>query len=675
MQIAPGITATARSVGGGMFAWGAVLFTAVVLFAAAGVQASSIALTGGEEIVCAVNQDSGSISLWHWKSDGRVQEVAVGEEPRSVVVSPDNKYAFVTTQRSQTLAIVDLKTASCIAQIPLGGQPVDVVLSNDGRLAFVTQFSGDYIDGRYAPGAIAVVNIRRRRVVSRIAVAARPFAIAKSADGQSLYVTHFFQIAGRGVVSEIDAQRRQVRREFVLAEDMEISSGRGGVFNALAAIALHPNGRRAIVAGMHANVHRGLTQSGRPLSHKTTVQAAIRLLDLESGRELEATRIVSSFSGQAVAAPSAVAFIGDTGYFIDVYFASHDMKVLKYNERGMVAERSLLELPAGPTGIVLAADHKTAFVNCRWSRSLVQVSLADIRQPRILKEIRLTEEPWRADRVAGAKVFHNTRDSRMTPNRWLSCGTCHLDGGLLSDHLVWEFSEQQKPTSPHMANPKSLAVTDFSGPPLLIQGNYQTVQEEDKFIRSFLGGTGFAKQSNPAALRQSPPDSASPDSALHESPELNALAAFVLSLRPRPNPHLDESGLPRDEIRASAARGGALFHSARVGCRRCHRGPHWTRSGSEHPARLFDVGTGIKADVPSLQNVWISAPYLHDGRAPTLRDVVTTYNPHDRHGVTQHLTDNEIDDLVHFLLAPYHAPRNTTEVDSIPEIPKETFSK
>jgi len=177
--------------------------------------------------------------------------------------------------------------------------------------------------------------------------------------------------------------------------------------------------------------------------------------------------------GRAVAVPVALAFLGDAEHFVDIYFASHDMKVLRYNERGMVAEGSLLELPDGPTGVVLTLDGKTAFVKCRWARSVAQVSLADIRTPKIVREVQVTAEPWDAQRIHGARVFHNTRDTRdarMTPNRWLSCGICHLDGGLLSDGLVWEFTEAQEPDSVRKPNTKSLALASWSLPPLFISG-------------------------------------------------------------------------------------------------------------------------------------------------------------------------------------------------------------
>ncbi len=66
---------------------------------------------------------------------------------------------------------------------------------------------------------------------------------------------------------------------------------------------------------------------------------------------------------------------------------------------------------------------------------------------------------------------------------------------------------------------------------------------------------------------------------------------------------------------------------------------------------------GPKYDTPTLLAVYRTGPYLHDGRAKTLRDVLTTCNPQDRHGKTSHLSPNEIDDVVAFLKSlPYDAP-------------------
>ncbi len=69
--------------------------------------------------------------------------------------------------------------------------------------------------------------------------------------------------------------------------------------------------------------------------------------------------------------------------------------------------------------------------------------------------------------------------------------------------------------------------------------------------------------------------------------------------------------------------------------------------GTAHPA---DVGPYDPIyDTPTLHELWRSGPYLHDGSAATLRDVLTTQNTSDLHGVTAHLTTDQVDDLVAYL--------------------------
>jgi len=54
---------------------------------------------------------------------------------------------------------------------------------------------------------------------------------------------------------------------------------------------------------------------------------------------------------------------------------------------------------------------------------------------------------------------------------------------------------------------------------------------------------------------------------------------------------------------------------------------------------------------PTLIELWRTAPYLHDGSVPTLRDLLTLANPNDRHGTTSHLTADQIMDLCEYLLS------------------------
>jgi cytochrome c peroxidase len=106
-------------------------------------------------------------------------------------------------------------------------------------------------------------------------------------------------------------------------------------------------------------------------------------------------------------------------------------------------------------------------------------------------------------------------------------------------------------------------------------------------------------------------------------------------------------------LSSTAQRGKIIFESPQTECAGCHPPPLYTNLGQ------YDVGTaaapgewfGPEIDTPTLRFLYDSAPYLHDGRSPTLLDVLTTDNPADEHGVTSHLTEPELADLVAFLLA------------------------
>ena len=54
-------------------------------------------------------------------------------------------------------------------------------------------------------------------------------------------------------------------------------------------------------------------------------------------------------------------------------------------------------------------------------------------------------------------------------------------------------------------------------------------------------------------------------------------------------------------------------------------------------------------DVPHLNNIYDSAPYLHNGIAETLEEIWTRFNPYDRHGVTNDMTKDQLNDLIEYI--------------------------
>jgi cytochrome c peroxidase len=151
------------------------------------------------------------------------------------------------------------------------------------------------------------------------------------------------------------------------------------------------------------------------------------------------------------------------------------------------------------------------------------------------------------------------------------------------------------------------------------------------------------------------------------SKDLDALAVYCNSFEfTSLSPHSAAPG----KLTRAAEHGKELFFSKEVGCATCHCGPYYTDSRLQKPFNLHDVGTGrddpsermgTKYDTPTLLGVYRTGPYLHEGKAKTLRDVLTTCNKEDRHGKTSHLSPADIDDLVKFLQSlPYETPPTMT---------------
>jgi cytochrome c peroxidase len=184
--------------------------------------------------------------------------------------------------------------------------------------------------------------------------------------------------------------------------------------------------------------------------------------------------------------------------------------------------------------------------------------------------------------------------------------------------------------------------------PLHWSADRDEVQDFEFTIRELQAGTGL--------IQNEIPHSPLGPSNAGRSTDLDALTAFVASLRPKSSPFRNPDGF----LTPAAQRGQAIFARPDVGCAACHPPPRYTDSSiTAVPFMTHDVGTGggpderfgPAFDTPSLLGLWNSAPYLHDGSAPILRDVLTTKNPKNLHGSTSHLSEAELMDLIAFLLS------------------------
>ena len=143
------------------------------------------------------------------------------------------------------------------------------------------------------------------------------------------------------------------------------------------------------------------------------------------------------------------------------------------------------------------------------------------------------------------------------------------------------------------------------------------------------------------------------DAQLDTDTALAALAAFVTALRSFDAPYDRWLAGDHGAVGAAARRGAALFFSARLQCAVCHAsinfsGPLRTRGSPQaidvfHNTGLYNLdGAGAVPDAgrqrvtgqiadrgafraPTLRNVALTAPYMHDGSVATLDAVLTHY--------------------------------------------------
>jgi MYXO-CTERM domain-containing protein len=134
------------------------------------------------------------------------------------------------------------------------------------------------------------------------------------------------------------------------------------------------------------------------------------------------------------------------------------------------------------------------------------------------------------------------------------------------------------------------------------------------------------------------------------SPALDALAAFVSSLDAFPkSPYRNPDGT----LTRQALHGRELFDS--LDCGGCHAGERLTDSalGVLHDVGTLKTTSGQRLgepleglDTPTLRGLWATAPYLHDGSAATLYDVLDE----PKHGNAQGLSAADKQALVALLL-------------------------
>jgi cytochrome c peroxidase len=254
--------------------------------------------------------------------------------------------------------------------------------------------------------------------------------------------------------------------------------------------------------------------------------------------------------------------------------------------------------------------------------------------------ITVTDIPLPPALLHGKRLFHSSGRSDLAQAKWISCNTCHVEGE--HDGRTWLLQytgDVPVGGTPVITRNTTSLLGMVETYPLRWSAEWDESADSEFSIRFEQFGTGLIDG-------EMHPTLGTPNQG--RSVDLDSLALFIDGLSVPPRSHT---------LSTAEQRGKAVFESPQTRCAECHPAPLYT------DLRAHDVGTadaygewfGPLIDTPTLRFLYDSAPYLHDGSASTLLGVLTTANPHDQHGVTSHLTEQETADLIAFLFVlPYN---------------------
>lgn len=600
----------------------------------AGVSNSLMDVAPSGKALVVANTDNGTVTLVDLVEQKAMREIKVGKKPESVTWIGEGPLVAVTLYHEQAVVIIDTSSGKIEKTIKTAAEPYGIVADPKGKRAYV---SHEY------PGLISEIDLAEGTVLRQIPAGTMPRGIALAPDGKRVYVSEFYT----GVLNAIDLESGKI-----------VDSWKGHSTDNLARhVLLHPTRPKAYLAHIRSmiKIGDGAGSIFPQLSFCDLKPAA----PVKQGEDPPRRRVsfgMDTFNGVYVTTNAWESAISPDGKkFYIIYAGTNDMNYCnvidddyKEVERIGLAYR----LGQNPRAIRVSPDSKNVYV---YNAMDFAVGIYSSNMS-LVKSIKTCEPPKTPEWVRG-KILFNTANSPMSARRWVACASCHPDG--LHDGRVWQQGEGLRKTTAFVG----LAHTH----PLHWSADRDEVQDFEYTIRSpLMQGFGLIGKGSKMKQKVGFHKIELEEKTSGRSKDLDALAVYCNSLDFPLSPHIESPG----KLTAAAERGKKVFHRTDVGCATCHSGPYFTDSSLKTPFNLHDVGTGksdksermgTKYDTPTLLGIYRTAPYLHDGSAKTLLDVVTTTNKDDKHGKTSHLSKTDLSDLVEFLKSlPYeNAPEVT----------------
>lgn len=579
--------------------------------------------------------------------------------PNAMAVSKDSAFLYVTAESTRELLVVDLGTKSVTRRVELPASPTGLAVAPDGSEIYVTCMS------EYLPvGVVAVVPSGGSGVSRTFEAGHSPRSPVIGPDGEVLFVCSRFSdmVYAYSISTGTKKWETEVVREpyvsavtpdgdkLIVANYLPDGPGNADTVEAEVTVLRTSDGhvRKHIRLpyGSHNCAGMAISDDGKfaYVGHLNSIPfspyfgmeicfvncSRISILDLDS--ETWVTSVILSHSGDGFSDVWGVALNGDRMVvagpgsgeiaLVDItkmheiitenpedlhYSLSWSLGFAKRKSTNVIGGRSVAFV--GDTVVVAGyfSDNIDFFISGE-EYSLIYTTP--------LREDELQSMARNPAHRRGERFFNDAK--QMCSQSWQSCQSCHPGGRVLG--LKWDLENDG---NGNYKDARSTLLGHVT-PPLMITGLRDSLEAA---VRGMIENVLYR-------------------SAGHVSEEMQCIQEYISKSRPFPSPSLIKNGLS-----TAAERGREVFEQYKCGA--CHVDSTFYTDFQIHEGPVDSKGWRAstqydgKWNTPTLHEIYRTAPYMHSGGAPTLKDV---FLPPFNHGLEdQTITDQQLNDLVEYL--------------------------
>jgi YVTN family beta-propeller protein len=603
----------------------ASVFPSVVV-AAGWLGPQTVLATPDGKTLLVANTDAKTIQVVELPGGKATRTIAVPDEPTGMAISSDGKTLYVTCAAvKSTVAVIDVASGKVERRIPAGHTATGLALSPDDATL--------YVCNRFDTN-VSVIDLETDKEVAKVAVVREPIAAVATPDGKSVFVANHLPL-DRADSYDVAAMITVIDAETNRAAHIRLLNGSTG----LRTIAVSPDGKYVFVPHILARYQMPTTQLERGWMNTN----ALTIIDAAEKKLVNTVLLDNVDLGAAV--PWAVDVSSDGALVCVTHASSHELSVIDFpalmekldalaaagapgdayaysasrrpedvpNDLAFLVDlRRRIRLPGkGPRGVAVVGA--MAYVTEYFTDTLAAVDL-EPKPGNPIRPIALGPAPKMTIQRRGELLFNDAAD--MCFQQWQSCASCHPDARV--DGLNWDLLNDG------LGNPKNnrSMLLAHRTPPSMSLGVRATAEEA---VRAGITHIQFIVRPEEDAV---------------------AIDEFLKALKPVPSPYLVDG-----KLSPAAERGRAIFFDDKIGCAKCHPEPLYTDLQMHDVGSRGKFGRETAFDTPTLIECWRTAPYMHDGQYLTIKELLTKGKHGWSVGQLDKLTEQQIDDLVEFVLS------------------------